>query len=350
MDILQHTFGRYQNEKVTEITLVNDNGVEVSCLTMGAIWHRFAVPEDDGTKKNLLLSFDGIDGYYSNNQNICKSIGRVAGRIKGASYDLNGKHYQLPANENGNTLHGGPNGFSTLNWNYSTSISKNGISVIFQRKIDEEIDGFPGNILATIIYTLNNNNRVTIAYSAMNGKEDTLFNPTCHAYFNLSDRRDLATHEMQINSTGILDVNDQMIPTGEVLSVANTPYDFRDFSNVALAVGKAHGLDTAYVVNGPGQGTKPVAVLRDQESGRQITINSDRNGLVVYTPEEITGQNMSFSRDHGEPANKNEGIALECQMLPDAIHQDNFGDIVLPRYSKQTYRFSFTYNRIKKED
>lgn len=82
MDILQHTFGRYQNEKVTEITLVNDNGVEVSCLTMGAIWHRFAVPEDDWTKKNLLLSFDGIDGYYSNNQNICKSIGRVAGRIK----------------------------------------------------------------------------------------------------------------------------------------------------------------------------------------------------------------------------------------------------------------------------
>ena len=155
---------------------------------------------------------------------------------------------------------------------------------------------------------------------------------------------------MQINSTGILDVNDQMIPTGEVVPVANTPYDFRDFSNVALAVGKVHGLDTAYVVNGPGQGTKPVAVLRDRESGRQITVNSDRNGLVVYTPEEIADQNMSFSRDHGEPANKNEGIALECQMLPDAIHQDNFGDIVLPRYSKQTYRFSFTYDRIKNED
>ena len=202
--------------------------------------------------------------------------------------------------------------------------------------------------MATIIYTLNNNNRVTIAYSAMNGKESTLFNPTCHAYFNLSDRRDLATHELKINSDEILDVNEQMIPTGETLSVANTPYDFQDFENVA--VGEVHGLDTAYVVNGPGQGIKPVAILRDKESGRQITINSDRNGLVIYTPEEIAGQNLSFTRDHGEPANKNEGIALEAQMLPDAIHQDTFGDIVLPPYSQQTYRFSFTYNKVGHED
>lgn len=349
MDILKRTFGRYKNDQVTEITLVNDNGVEASCLTMGAIWHRFAVPEADGTKKNLLLSFDGIDDYYSNPQNVCKSIGRVAGRIKGASFDLDGKHYTLPANENGNTLHGGPNGFSTLNWNYSTSISKNGISVIFQRKITEEMDGFPGNILATIIYTLNNNDRLTIAYSAMNGKDETLFNPTCHAYFNLSDRRDLTTHEMQINSSEILAVDNQMIPTGKILPVANTPYDFRQFANVALAVGQVHGLDTAYVVNGPGQGTQPIAVLRDAASGRQITVNSDRNGLVVYTPENITGQNISFTRDHGKPAVPNEGIALEAQTLPDAIHQDNFGDIRLPQYRKRTYRLSFTYSRVNHE-
>lgn len=350
MDILQKTFGRYENEKVTEIKLINDNNVAISCLTMGTIWHQFLVPTADGGQKNLLLSFDGIDGYYSNSQNICKSVGRVAGRIKNASYDLDGKHYSLPANDHGNTLHGGPHGFSTWNWNYSTSSNKNSVSVIFQKKIDESMDGFPGNILATIIYTLNNNNKVTIAYSAMDGKTETLFNPTCHVYFNLSDRRDLTTHELQINSSNILDTDNELIPTGKLIPVKDTPYDFRNFSNVALTVGKVHGLDTAYVVNEPGQGVKPIAILRDIESKRQITINSDRNGLVVYTPEHIEGENLSFSRDKGKPANKNEGIALEAQMLPDAIHQDNFGDIVLPRYSKRTYRMSFTFKQLPNDE
>lgn len=347
MDVLERTFGRYNNEKVTEIKLINDNGVAISCLTMGAIWHQFLVPSEDGSQKNLLLSFDGIDDYYSNSQNICKSIGRVAGRIKNASFDLDGKHFKLPNNDNGNTLHGGPHGFSTWNWNYSTSVGKNSVSVIFQKKIDESMDDFPGNILATIIYTLNNNDKVTIAYSAMNGKQATLFNPTCHVYFNLSDRRDLTTHELQINSNSILDTDKDLIPTGKLLPVENTPYDFREFKNIALAVGEVHGLDTAYVVNEPGQGLKPIAVLRDKDSLRQITVNSDRNGLVVYTPENIAGQNLSFTRDQNKPANKNEGIALEAQILPDAIHQDNFGDIVLPRYSKRTYRFSFAYKQLK---
>lgn len=348
MDILQKTFGRYNNEKVTEIKLINDNGVAISCLTMGAIWHQFLVPNEDGTFQNLLLSFDGIDDYYANDQNICKSIGRVAGRIKNGSYMLNGENYSLPQNDHGNTLHGGEHGFSTWNWNYSTSTGKNSVSVIFQKKINEKMDGFPGNILATIIYTLNNNNKVTIAYSAMNGKIDTLFNPTCHVYFNLSDRRDLTTHELQINSSNILDTNEKLIPTGKIIDVTDTPYDFRKFKNVALTVGELHGLDTAYVVNEPGQATKPIAILKDTKSNRQITVNSDRNGLVVYTPENIASEKISFSRDHGLPAQKNEGIALEAQMLPDAIHHDNFGDIVLPRYSKRTYRCSFTYNQAPK--
>lgn len=350
MKILQKTFGRYNNEKVTEIKLVNDNDVAISCLTMGAIWHQFLVHTEEGKYQNLLLSFDGIDDYYLNTQNICKSIGRVAGRIKNASYDLNGKHFVLPENDHGNTLHGGPHGFSTWNWNYSTSSNKNSVSVIFQKKIDETMDQFPGNILATIIYTLNNNNKVTITYSAMNGKADTLFNPTCHVYFNLSDRRDLTTHELEINSDNILETNSDLIPTGNLIPVENTPYDFRNFKNVALTVGEVHGLDTAYVVNEPGHGIKPVAVLRDKASNRQITVNSDRNGLIVYTPEDIQGQKISFSRDKGSLANKNEGIALEAQMLPDAIHQDNFGDIVLPRYSKRTYRMSFTFKQLPKNE
>ena len=102
MKILQEAFGEYNDEKVTRIRLINDNNIEIFCLSMGAIWHQFLVPTKDKEHQNLLLSFDNINDYYSNPQNICKSIGRVAGRIKNASY----KHYKLPQNDHGNTLHG----------------------------------------------------------------------------------------------------------------------------------------------------------------------------------------------------------------------------------------------------
>ncbi|TKX32944.1 aldose epimerase family protein [Campylobacter aviculae] len=345
MKILQEAFGDYNNEKVTRIRLINDNNVEISCLTMGAIWHQFLVPTKNGDHQNLLLSFDDINDYYSNPQNICKSIGRVAGRIKNASYDLNAKHYKLPQNDHGNTLHGGPHGFSTWNWDYSTSVDENGMSVTFQKKIDESMDGFFGEIQASIVYTLDNQNKVSIAYSATSGKEDTLFNPTCHVYFNLSNHRDLTTHELQINSDHILETDEHLIPTGKFITVDNTPYDFRHFKNVESVLKEVRGLDTAYVVNQSGYKTKAVAILRDKESKRQIIVYSDRNGLVVYTPENIEGQNISFSRDKGNLANKNEGIALEAQILPDAIHHENFGDIVLPSHSKQTYHISFAFEQ-----
>ena len=192
-------------------------------------------------KKNLLLSFEHTKDYYANAQNICKSIGRVAGRIAHGKCELNGEQVQLPQNENGNTLHGGQNGFNTYNWNYTTSRNKNSVSVIFQKKITEKMDGFPGNILATIIYTLNNNNKVTISFSALGGSKDSLFNPTNHVYFNLSDRQDLSSHSLKINSSATLETDENNIPTGRVKEVEDTPLDFRDFRNVKAAADEADG-------------------------------------------------------------------------------------------------------------
>ncbi|SEM62405.1 aldose 1-epimerase [Ligilactobacillus sp. WC1T17] len=345
MEIVKKVLDKYDGHTVTKITLKNDNGVEISCLTMGALWQEFLVPAGEG-KKNLLLSFDNTKEYYSNAQNVCKSIGRVAGRIANAHYQLDGKQFSLPANENGNTLHGGDHGFSSWNWNYSTSQNKNSVSAIFQKNITQEMDGFPGNIIATIIYTLTNNNKVTIAYSALGDNEDSLFNPTMHVYFNPSDHSDLSTLSLKINSEGYLDLDDKNIPTGRVCDVTDTPCDFRDFTNLAKADQANHGFDTAFVVNEPGQGTKPVAILRDEESGREITIDSDRNGLVMYTMPGIDAP-IHFTRDHGKEAHPGEGVALEAQMLPDAINQENFGDIVLPKYGKKTYRIQYSYNKIK---
>lgn len=345
MEIIKSVLDNYQDQIVTKITLKNDHGVEASCLTMGATWQEFLVPTPEGNKKNLLLSFDSTQGYYSNPLCTCQSIGRVAGRIAKGSFTLGGKTYTLPKNNNGNTLHGGPNGFHTLNWDYTISETKNAVSVIFQKKITEEMDGFPGDLLATIIYTLDNNNCVTITYSALADQQDTLFNPTNHVYFNLSDHQDLATHSLKINSSQYLDLDHELIPTGRVHSVEDSAYDFREFNNVKQAASKVGGFDDAYVVNEPGKATQPIAILRDNESGRQVTIDSCRNGLVMYSMAEIPS-GIKFSRDNGQDAIGGEGLALEAQTLPDAINQENFGDITLPKYSKKSYRISYKFDQL----
>ncbi len=344
MDIFRSVVENFKGHVVTKIRLVNDGGTEISCLTMGATWNEFLVPTGTDDKQNMLLNFDSVHEYYENTLCCCQSIGRVAGRIKNGQFTLNGKEYQLPTNENGNTLHGGDHGYRFLNWGYTTSRGQNSVSVIFQKHIKEGVDGFPGNYLATIIYTLDNANRVTLSYSALNGEQDTIFNPTCHAYFNLSDRNDLSTHSLMINSNEHLQTDDELIPTGRVLPVDNTPYDFRKTKSLQEAINENHGFDDAFVVNGPGMGTKPVAVLRDNKSGRQITVKSEGTGLVMYTMPEVQ-KGVKFARDGGADAIPGEGIALEAQQLPDAINNENFGDIVLRRNKKRTYHISFEFEQ-----
>ena len=345
MDLYRTELENYKSHLVTKITLVNDNDVEISCLTLGATWQEFLVPQADGSKKNLLLSFDSAADYYANSLCTCQSIGRVAGRIKNGQFKLNNKEFQVPQNENGNCLHGGPHGFNHYNWKYTTSRNENSISVIFQQKVRAKKDGFPSNILATAIFTLDNMNNVTITYSALGGEVDTLFNPTCHAYFNLSNHQDLSTHSLQINSDNVLETDSELIPTGRVRDVEGTPYDFRTMKNLQVAIAENHGFDDAFVVNAPGKKDELIAVLRDNESGDQVEISSERNGLVMYTMHEID-DGIYFSRDLGKEAIPGEGVALEAQMLPDAINQENFGDIVLPKQGKKTYHIQFGYKNV----
>lgn len=345
MDITREHFGMYNDRMVTKITLENDNGVAISCMTLGAAWTALNVPRPNGTKKNLLLSFDTPAEYGQ--MLVGQTVGRVGGRIAKAKFKLNGKQYHLEANEGENLLHGGKNGFQVQNWNYSTSRNKNSISAIFQKEIKEEKDGFPGNILATIIYTLTNNNQVVIAYSALGDpKQDTLFNPTSRAFFNLSEHDNLSTTDLEINTHEMLQLDDESLPTGQIVQVDGTPWDFSRMRNMkeALLSNNMQGYDAAYIVNEPGQATKPVAVLRDAETGRQLTINSDRNGLCLYTMNRIHGKNVSYSGDAGKPAHVFEGLSLEAQTLPDAINQENFGDIVLKHGEKKTYRTMYTYS------
>lgn len=349
MDISAERFGELNGEKVNKITLTNDNGVAISCLTMGALWHEFLVPAADGTKQNLILNYNTVAEYYSNGLCTNQVIGRVAGRIKNGKCEINGEQVTLPQNENGNTLHGGPHGFNTYNWSFTTSANRNSISVIFQKQVLSAVDGFPGDILVTVIYTLDNSNNVTISFNALgDDKVDTLFNPTNHVYFNLSNRSDLASHELKINSDGYLELDEKLIPTGRIRYGEGTAYDFTKGANLyeAIQQNEKGGFDDAFIVNGPGKAVEPIAVLRDTQSGNTVTIDSDRNSLIMYTMNDDL-PDVHFKRDNGRPAKKQEGVALEAQTLPDAINQETFGDIVLPRGAKRSYHIKYTYSNDK---
>ena len=164
----------------------------------------------------------------------------------------------------------------------------------------------------------------------------------------MSNRSDLASHELKINSDGYLELDENLIPTGRIRHGEGTAYDFTKGANLyeAIQQNEKGGFDDAFVVNGPGKAVEPIAVLRDTQSGNTVTIDSDRNSLIMYTMNDDL-LDVHFKRDNGHPAKKQEGVALEAQTLPDAINQETFGDIVLPRGAKRSYHIKYTYSNDK---
>ncbi|MBJ8349288.1 aldose epimerase family protein [Streptococcus zalophi] len=342
MEITTKVIETIKDKEVTQIRLINDNGVEAHLITLGATWQAFLVPQADGSKKNIVLGFDTPSHYNQNGIAAGQSIGRVAGRIKNGQFSISDQDYQVAQNNNGNALHGGPNGFHRQHWDYELVEDNDKIGVKFTYHAKEEIDDFPGDMTVTALYLLDNQNKLTVSYTATDVTKDTLFNPTNHVYFNLSDKQDLSSHELKINAEQVLESDDTLIPTGVKKEVAATPYDFRSFKPLIPAIEATGGIDDAFLVSS--KDNQPIAVLRDKDSHDTISIYSDRNALVVYTfnfPED----NVYFSRDHGLENKKHEGVAMEAQTLPDAINHPDFGNTVIKKGETVTHSITFSYTK-----
>lgn len=344
MNVQTELFDYFQDQPIEQIILTNDHEVSVSFLTLGATWHTFNVPTNKGDHKNLLLNFPHSADYLNNPFYVCMAIGRTGGRIKNGQFLLNDTLISVPKNEGQNTLHGGPFGFHQLIWQYTTFTDQNRVGVEFKRLIKSAEDGYPGDLTATITYTLDNSNQVTVTFTGISD-QDTLFNPTSHAYFNLGNGPNILSHSLQVNSDRYLDVDVEKVPTGKYHSVANTPFDFRksnllDNAIKALETTKEKGIDDVFVVT-PDK-NQNIATLKDITSQRQITIKSSRNGLVVFTANSFT-DDMPFSNSFGHPY---KGIALEPQTLPDAPNHKNFGDISLNANQAKSYTIQYCYEQL----
>lgn len=331
-------------KEIHQIRLANKQGVSVSFLTLGATWQEFLVPQANGVFKNLLLGFEKPSDYQANSLFAGQTIGRTAGRIAKGQARIEGKDYQLPINNNANTLHGGPRGFHAQIWSFETVKTDQGPQLILTYNAKEAIDGFPGDLSVTLKVTLTEANEVIFNFNGSKASQTTLFNPTTHPYFNLSQYQDLHSHTLTVQADRVLEVDEELIPSGRWLDVTGTAYDFRTGQNLSTAVSQNEGFDDAWVVNG--QSGEPIVILTDEESGDQLSIFSERQGVVIYTMNTLE-DGVFFARDKGVLGQAFEGVAIEPQDLPDAVNHEQFNQVFLEPEEEKTYDITFVYENVK---
>lgn len=339
------SFGRFGEEEYSEIYVANED-TQIVFSDLGARMNQWLVPGSNGELENIVLGYEkaeqaaeGFSYYYGT------TIGRVAGRISNGKFSLNGSNYQLPLNEGDNHLHGGTNSFDLGKWDYKIIELEDSIQVVFTKTFADGESGYPGELWVEVAHTYTEDNEWILEYRAKT-TEDTLFNPTNHVYFNLNgDRKQSAlNHQLQVSASGYVPVDDAGLPLGQIESVEGTPFDLREPTLVEDIVKADHpliqlknGLDHPFVFDTE---TKKLVKLSVADNSRQIVVNTDRPSVVIYTHQAVSD---SFEIN-GKMIESYDGIAIETQVLPNAINETGFGDIVLKKqdefYSKTSYRLS----------
>ena len=342
MGITSRTFGNYEGKPVTQYTLANARGMQVSIIDYGGTVTSIMVPDKNGNAGDVVLGFDSFDGYVQkNNPYFGALVGRYANRISKAKFTLDSKAYSLAANNNGNSLHGGNKGFDKVMWT-AQQISDNSLRLTYQSKDGEE--GYPGNLNAEITYTLGFDNSLRIDYSATTDKP-TPVNLTNHSYFNLSAGQDstILNHELQLNADKYTPVDDKLIPTGEIFDVKNTPMDFTRAKAVGRDIDKVKGgYDHNWILRRSGSGLQATATVYEPKSGRFMEVLTTQPGIQFYTGNFLDGT-LKFTKK-GQRYVQHGALCLETQHYPDSPNQPTFPNTILKpgqTYQQTTvYRFS----------
>ena len=308
----------YQGKEIERFTLTNANDTRVTILSLGGIIQEYSIMHN-GQRENLVVNFDSAQEYADNPYQICKQIGRIAGRIKDARFELDGQEVQVPANENHNSLHGGDRGVSTQVFDgYQVSANE----VTLNLNLDPTVDGFPGNLTLMINYILHDNDRLDVTYD-ITAQSATVYDPTIHIYWALP--QGLKNVDVQINGDQRQEVDAEKIPTGKLLANKGTAFDFskpRDLAEAVETLRKEEnqkGFDNGYAVE-PSM-TSPVVEINKKDQKVKIKVFSDRNGLVIFTADPQNGEN--------DRQGIFDSLATEVQTLPDALHHDEFGNVRL---------------------
>jgi aldose 1-epimerase len=337
--ITSRTFGSLEGKPVTQYTLTNAHGMQVSIIDYGGTITGMMVPDKNGNLGDVVLGFDSFDGYLQKNEPYFGAlVGRYANRISKAKFTLDEKTYSLAANNNGNSLHGGNKGFDKVMWT-AQKISDSSLKLTYQSKDGEE--GYPGNLNAQITYTLGSDNSLKIDYSATTDKA-TPVNLTNHSYFNLSAGQDstILNHQLQLNADKYTPVDDKLIPTGEILDVKNTPMDFTQPKTIGKDIDKVKGgYDHNWILNGRENDLKMAATVYEPGSGRFMEVLTTQPGIQFYTGNFLDGT-LRFTKK-GQRYVQHGALCLETQHYPDSPNRPAFPNTIL--HAGDTYRQTTIY-------
>jgi aldose 1-epimerase len=330
-------------EPVKEYTITNKKGAVVKIIDRGATLTEWHVPDKNGVTTDCVFGFDDVAGYESKgNGYFGATVGRVANRIAGGKFTLDGKEYSLAQNDGPNTLHGGvKRSLDKVVWKGEPLENSQEQGVVFTYTSPDGEEGFPGKLDCKVTYSLNDDNELRIDYEATTDKA-TPINLTNHAYFNLSGAGapTILDHELMLNAEHYTPIDDTLIPTGEIAPVAGTPFDFRQFHVIGERVDQLNdkpgkGYDHNFVLNENkrGEGLNLVAKVREPKSGRVLTVKTTEPGVQFYGGNFLDG----VSGKGGKKYAYRSGFCLETQHFPDSINQPNFPPVVLKPGEKYTH-------------
>lgn len=335
---MKSSFGLLPDGSEAFLYTISCGGITAKLTDLGATLVSLFVPDRQNKAADIVLGYDNAAGYLQGSCFFGATVGRNANRIGGASFVLNGLEYKLPANENGNSLHSGPNYYHRRLWRVLEQAEDSICFGLFSPSGDQ---GYPGNAHIRVTYRLEANQTLRICYDAV-CDEDTLFNLTNHSYFNLAgqERSELAyKQELCLPARFYTHCDDQNIPT-ENRDVAGTPMDFRepkpicrdagqDFDALQLQGGYDHNFEVF---------CSPCATLYDPYSGRAMAVTTDKPGVQLYA-----GNYIDEIGKGGIRYGKHSGIALETQFYPDAVHHTDwpqpFAKEGVPQHSETAFHF-----------
>jgi aldose 1-epimerase len=342
--VTKQPFGKTPDGTPVDVYTLKDGAFEARIITYGGIVISLKVPDKSGKSADVVLGYDSLDGYLAKGPYFGAIIGRYGNRIAGGKFTLDGKTYSIPPNDGPNALHGGPRGFDKVVW--KAKQIPHGIELSHVSPDGDQ--GFPGTLTAAVRYTLSGKD-LKIEYSATTDN-NTVLNLTNHSYFNLAGQGngDILKHEMKLNAGRFTPVNDVLIPTGELATVKDTPFDFRKSTAVGARINddneqlrRGKGYDHNWVLDSGGGKLAEAAEVYEPTTGRVMQVWTDQPGVQFYTGNFLDG---TITGKDGKVYQQRSALCLETQHFPDSPNHPNFPSTELKpgqKYHTVTiYRFS----------
>lgn len=336
MNIEATEFGEIQGNSVTQYTLSNENGMQVKILTYGGIIHELTIPDRQGKRHSCVQSCGSLAQYIEDESYRGAIVGRYANRIGHAQFSLNDTVYNLDKNGGEHNLHGGLSGFHKQIWQARTEQTADVVSLHLTHFSPDGEGGFPGNVTVHAVYRLDNTNTLQLQFYATTDKA-TPFSLTQHAYFTLSNGETVHTTQVQIDAEQITEVDNTLLPTGKLISVANTPFDFTSLTAIGDKSQTGHplfnlvgGYDHNFVLAKPTD-DKPQAQVYAQDTGINMALYTSLPGIQFYTG------NIQGDAQLGS-------LCLEPQHFPDAPNQPNFPNCIIDENNPYRAEIRYQFN------